>query len=313
MDIEFETQQVVDSEEHRLLAALRDSALRDEEAVHAFYQKAVRSLDLEGNYLILLVHDVYDIPYRSRDGEHQEDVSSEVYSYILCSVCPIKMTKPALSYYMTDKEFRNCAIDWLVAAPELGFLFPAFDDRSTNIYNALYYSRDIAENHTGFVDEVFHCPLPMPAAEQKETFQAILEDTLAEDCSYDVVETVHEEFCNLIAEHKERKEPEPLAVSKRGWSREFWLPAEYQKTGWRHLQKNMMRHSARICSSARKISSMTKKSRCKPRTLLSRSAPSAGISSRPESSMEQNILLYGLTKAFRSTVSMSTSNKNHNH
>ncbi|WP_077533308.1 DUF4317 domain-containing protein [Massiliimalia massiliensis] len=215
MDIEFETQQVVDSEEHRLLAALRDSALKDEEAVHAFYQKAVRSLDLEGNYLILLVHDVYDIPYRSRDGEHQEDVSSEVYSYILCSVCPIKMTKPALSYYMTDKEFRNCAIDWLVAAPELGFLFPAFDDRSTNIYNALYYSRDIAENHTGFVDEVFHCPLPMPAAEQKETFQAILEDTLAEDCSYDVVETVHEEFCNLIAEHKERKEPEPLAVSKQ--------------------------------------------------------------------------------------------------
>ena len=45
------------------------------------------------NYLILLVYDRYDVPYRAKDGERQED-AAEVYSYLLCSICPVKQTKP---------------------------------------------------------------------------------------------------------------------------------------------------------------------------------------------------------------------------
>lgn len=215
MDIEFATQQVVDSEEHHLLMALRDSGLKDEDAVRAFYRKAIQSIDLEGNYLILLTYDVYDVPYRSKDGEKLEDADSDVFSYVLCSICPIKMTKPSLSYYMSENQFHNCGIDYLVAAPELGFLFPAFDDRSTNIYNALYYSRNAAEIHTGFIDEVFRCEPPMPAPQQKETFQSLLEEVLEEECSYDIVEAIHEQVSDMILEHKVNKEEEPLAVSGR--------------------------------------------------------------------------------------------------
>lgn len=213
-DITFDTAQVVDSEEHKLLMALRSSALKDEDAVQTFFQRVIDTLNMGCNYLILLTHDVYDVPYRSKDGEAQADASSEVFSYILCSVCPIKATKPALSYYITQNEFHNCKQDWLVAAPELGFLFPAFTDRCADIYSALYYSRDIAENHQDFVDAVFRRDMPMPAAAQKETFVSILADTLAEDCSYDVVQTVHEKLCELIVEHKANKEEEPLVVSK---------------------------------------------------------------------------------------------------
>lgn len=214
LDITFATEQVVDSDEHRLLMALRNSSLKDEEAVQAFYQRVMQSVNLEGNYLILLTHDTYDVPYRSKDGENQADASSEVYSYLLCSICPVKMTKPVLSYYANDNMFHNRTANWIVAAPELGFLFPAFDDRSANIYNALYYSRNLEENHERFVDTVFHSSIPMPAAVQKETFEAILEDTLAEECSYEVVQAVHEHLCEMIEEHKERKEPEPLVISK---------------------------------------------------------------------------------------------------
>ena len=214
LDITFATGQVVSGEEHRLLMALRDSALRDEEAVQAFFQKAIGSLDLEGNYLILLAHDRYDVPYKAKDGEAQKDASEEVYSYILCSICPVKQTKPALSFYVRENRFYNRQADWLVASPELGFLFPAFDDRSTNLYNALYYNRDVGENHPDFAQAVIAVEPPMPAQAQKETFQALLGDSLGEECSYEVVQAVHEQLRELVEEHKENKEEEPLLVSK---------------------------------------------------------------------------------------------------
>nr|WP_317324149.1 DUF4317 domain-containing protein [uncultured Flavonifractor sp.] len=214
IDVSFATSQVAEGEEHKLLMALRDSALQDEEAVQAFFQKAIGSLDLEGSYLILLAHDRYDVPYRAKDGETQKDASQEVYSYILCSVCPVKQTKPALSFYVRENRFYNRQVDWLVSPPEVGFLFPAFDDRSTNLYDALYYNRDVGENHPDFAQAVFSSPIPMPAETQKATFQAILGETLEEECSYEVVQAVHDQLRELVEEHKENKEEEPLMVSK---------------------------------------------------------------------------------------------------
>lgn len=216
LDISFTTMQVADSEEHRLLMALRDSKLGDEEALMTFYQKVMGSLELEGNYLILMAHDSYDVPYRSRDGEEQEDASSEVYSYVICAVCPVKPTKPALSYFVYENAFHTLEPDWVVSPPEVGFLFPAFDDRSTNLYNALYYSRDVSVIHQELVDAVFRTQPIMPATEQKENFQSILGDTLGDDCKLDVVQSVHDHMRELIEEHKASKVPEPLTMSKGG-------------------------------------------------------------------------------------------------
>ena len=213
IDINFVTRQVVQSDEHRLLMTLRDSALRDDAAVETFYQRVIDALQLEGNYMILLTCDSYDIPYRAKDDEDMPDAAAEVYRYILCSICPVKMTKPALSYYVHENAFRNLSPDWVISAPELGFLFPAFDDRSTNLYGALYYTRDITEGHKAFTDTVFHSELPLPAAVQKETFQTLLGSTLEQQCSYDVVQSVHSQLCGLITEHKENKVREPLELS----------------------------------------------------------------------------------------------------
>ena len=214
LDIEFDTRQVVEGDEHRLLMALRDSRLADQEAVHALFRRVIASLDLAGNYLILLAYDAYDVPYRSKDGQRQDDASDQVFTYILCAVCPVKLTKDALSYYIQENQFRSVEADWVVAAPEVGFLFPAFDDRATNLYNALYYTRDISQSHPDFVDALFKSQVPMPAAVQKETFQSILGDTLEEECRDEVVQAVHDELCGMIAAHKESKEEDPLVISK---------------------------------------------------------------------------------------------------
>jgi hypothetical protein len=214
MDLAFTTKQVADSDEHRLLMALRNSALQDETAVRTFFQTVIQSLTMEGNYLILLTYDSYDVPYRAKDGERFDDASSEVFHYVLCSICPVKETKPALSYYVRENQFRTRAIDWLVSPPELGFLFPAFDERSTNLYNALYYSKSAEDIHSEFVDGVFHCQAPMPAAAQKETFQELLGDSLDDECCLEVVQTIHTELCALIDEHKANKVEEPLEIGK---------------------------------------------------------------------------------------------------
>ena len=214
IDIVFSTQQVADSDEHRRLMALRDSRLMDEEAVQNFFQRAIEGLDMEGNYLILLAHDVYDVPYRSKDGEEQGDASADVYSYILCAVCPVKLTKPALSYRAAENEFYSRAVDWLVAPPETGFLFPAFDNRCANLYDSLLYTKDSGEAHEGFVQAIFHCEPPMPAQIQKETFQSVLGDALEEECSMEVVQAVRDQLCDMLAEHKETPDAGPLALSK---------------------------------------------------------------------------------------------------
>lgn len=219
LNIEFSTQQVVDSEEHRLLMALKDSSLKDEEVIEQFFQKVIQSVHMDENYLILLTHDTYDVPFRSKDGERQDDNSSEVYSYILCSVCPVKLTKPALGYYVTENAFRNSKTDWVVSPPKLGFLFPAFDERSTNIYSALFYVQDTSETHSEFVDTVFHCNVPMPADEQKEMFQSILCESLEKECDFDTVCAVQEHLKNMIEEHKSNKEEAPLTISKNHVSR----------------------------------------------------------------------------------------------
>ena len=216
IDIVFSTQQVADSDEHRLLMALRDSGLKDGEVRQEFYQKVIDSLDMgDGNYLLLLAHDAYDVPHRGKDGETQLDASDEVFSYIVCCVCPVKDGKLELGYCPGENEFHNRAVCQVVSPPELGFLFPAFDDRATNIYNALAYARKPDELHQEFLDAIFHTEPPMSPAEQREAFQTALSEALDGACSLEIVQAVHEQLTAKIKEHRESKDPEPLSVTAR--------------------------------------------------------------------------------------------------
>lgn len=216
IDIVFSTQQVADSDEHRRLMALRDSKLKDGEVRQEFYQTVIDSLDMgESNYLILLAHDAYDVPHRGKDDEMQADAGDQVFSYIVCCICPVKDGKLELGYCAGENEFHNCAPSQIVSPPELGFLFPAFDDRATNIYNALTYARKPDELHQEFLDAIFHTEPPMSPGEQREAFQTALREGLEGVCGLEVVQAVHERLTAKIEEHREAKDPEPLAVTAR--------------------------------------------------------------------------------------------------
>lgn len=116
--------------------------------------------------------------FKSKDGDSQADNSDETYTFILCAICPVKQTKANLHYVPEEKLFHDGAMNQMVSAPALGFLFPAFDDRATNIYNALYYTHDITASQDGLIEAVFNTPVPQPAAEQKKSFEALLTTSL---------------------------------------------------------------------------------------------------------------------------------------
>lgn len=194
------------------LLRLRDSKLKDDALLEEFYDKVIENYEYVGNYLILLVHDVYDVPGKTTDGIDMEDASDEVYEYILCAICPVELSKPGLSYNPEENAFQNRIRDWVVSLPETGFLFPAFHDRSTDIHSLLYYAKDAEELRESFVEPLFGCPLPLSAGIQKETFQAIIEESLGEDCDIETVKSIHGRLNELAEEHKES--PEPLILNK---------------------------------------------------------------------------------------------------
>lgn len=194
------------------LLRLRDSRLKDEALLEAFYDKIIETYEYVGNYLILVIHDVYDVPGKTSDGIDMEDASDEVYEYILACVCPVNLSKPGLSYNAVENTFQNRIRDWVVGMPETGFLFPAFNDRSADLHSTLYYSKDSEDLKEGFVEQLLGCPLPLSAGGQKETFHALIEETLGETCDIEVVKNIHEKLNEMVQEHKE--DPEPLVLDK---------------------------------------------------------------------------------------------------
>ncbi len=213
IDIAFSIPQVESGVEHGLLTSLRQSRLKDDEAAKNFFDKAAEGLNLEGNNLILLMTDAYDVPKKHRDDGDLEE-SSSVFTYIMCAVCPVKEAKSTLAYDPTKQGFHTRSCEWNVSAPELGFLFPAFDSRQTNIYNALYYVKNPDDNCETFANGLFGTDLPLPAGEQKAIFETVLGETLGVECSYGVVQAIHDDIACRIEEHKLLKEQEQLTITR---------------------------------------------------------------------------------------------------
>lgn len=214
IDIVFSTQQVVDSEEHKLLMNLRETELKDPAVRQAFYDKVIESLDMDNsNYLVLLAHDAYDVPFKAKDGLTFDQVSDTMFHYVVCCICPVKEGKSALGFYSAQNEFHSYGTNQTVAQPDLGFVFPAFDDRAANIYNALFYTRKPDQLHQEFIDGIFHTEPPMSAGEQRETFESVLSESLGEGCTLQVAQSLHEWVRDKVEEQKESREEEPLTVT----------------------------------------------------------------------------------------------------
>lgn len=211
INMEFPLEEEKPGGRQEFLMQLRNSKLEDDMLLDEFYQKVIDFYDYGENYYIILIHAAYDIPGRSSDGMEMFDASDEVYEYILCSICPVNLSKAALSYNAEKNSIEDRTRDWIVEPPMKGFLFPAFQDRGTDIHNTLYYSKKADELQLIFIEEVLGCKLPLSASDQRDTFQTILADTLGEDCDYETIKNIHENLNEIIEVNKDNPEPPELS------------------------------------------------------------------------------------------------------
>ena len=212
LNLEFPLEAEMPGGTQEFLLKLRDSRLEDDMLLDEFYDKVIATYEYAENYYIILIHAMYDIPGKTSDGLEMFDASDEVYEYLLMSICPVSLSKAGLCYNAEDNRIEDRIRDWIVDMPDKGFLFPAFNDRGTDLHGMLYYTKKSSELQPEMIDQLLGAKMPMSADDQKESFQMLIEDTLGEDSDFETVRNIHETLNDMIEEHKE--EPEPLALDK---------------------------------------------------------------------------------------------------
>lgn len=219
MNMEFPLEQEAEGGTQHFLMKLRASKLQDDDLLESFYDKIIENYDYAENYYIILIHAVYDIPGKSSDNLEMFDASDEIYDHILCAICPVTLSKAGLCYNAETNSIQDRIRDWIVGMPDMGFLFPLFNDRSTDIHGVLYYSKNAEELRSVFIDELLGCTTPLSAGGQRDSFNALVEDTLGTACSYDTVLNIHEKLNEIIEAQKD--EPEPVVLTKSEVKRLF--------------------------------------------------------------------------------------------
>lgn len=213
LDMTFPTEACGEDGQQEFLLKLRDSKLKDDALLDEYYNRIISAYEYVGNYLILVVHDAYDVPGRTNDGIDMEDASDEVYEYVYTVICPVNLAEPGLSFDPVTNEFHNRNRDWVVELPLIGILFPAFNDRSTDVNSIMYYTKDSENLNDALIEMLLGCGIPLTAGNQKETFQTLVQETLGDECEFEAVKSLHEKMGELIEEHKE--ELAPLVLDKK--------------------------------------------------------------------------------------------------
>lgn len=213
LDMQFNEGAYEEGGSQEFLLKLRDSELKDEALIDKFYDKIIENYYYPGNYLILLINQAYDIPSITNDNIEMEDASEEVFNYILCSICHVSLSKPGLGYNENDKAFHNQIQSHMVDLPDVGFLFPAFNDRTSNTDMTLFYTKDANDFQHGVIENVLMVNEPMGAVDQKETFNNLVTEALGEDSNYELVKNIHENLNEKIAE-KKKESMAPVMLDK---------------------------------------------------------------------------------------------------
>ena len=214
LDMAFTEGGADESAGHGLLDRIRRSELKDDEVLQSFYDKVISGYDIVGNYLILLIYQSYDVPGMTTDGIMEEDASDEVYNYILCSICPMKLTKPGLGFDETVGEIHTLRQSFAVELPETGFIYPAFNERSSDDTMILYSTKRTDNIQDMLLEDVLKVSTTLPAKQQKVGFTEFVSDILGNDSSFETVLAVQENLSETIKTIKNESNGETVFLDK---------------------------------------------------------------------------------------------------
>ena len=225
LELHFTKEEEEQGGKQQYLLGLRESGLRNPELLEHLYDMIIENYDYVGNYLILIFHDAYDVITKTND-DLKIDESEEVYTYLLCAICPVNLSKPGLGYRADENRIGVRIQDWVVGVPDVGFLYPSFIDRSTDVHSLTYYVHDAKDSHPDFVESVLGCDSKRTATEEKQTFHSMVKAAIAPivEQTDDVMIEIQENLNTLVAENE--AEMEDLVI---GEPEEFTLTPEIIK------------------------------------------------------------------------------------
>lgn len=203
LELSFAREEEEPGGKQQYLLGLRESGLRNPELLEHLYDMIIENYDYVGNYLILVFHDAYDIITKTND-DLKLDESEEVYTYLLCAICPVNLSKPGLGYREDEHRIGVRKQDWVVGVPDVGFLFPSFSERSADIHSLTYYVRDARDSHRDFIETALGCGAKRTATEEQNTFNSIVKTAIAPivENSDAMLLEIQEKLNGLAEEHE---------------------------------------------------------------------------------------------------------------
>lgn len=212
LELEFPLTEEETGGRQQFLMGLRESKLKNDDLLDTFYDMIIDSYDYVGNYLILIFHDAYDVMTKTSDND-KLDESEEVYEYLLCAICPVTLTNPKLGYCEEENRIESIVRNWVVGAPDTGFVFPAFTDRSTDIHSVMFYTKDTRTPHREFMTAGLGCEEKQTSTEKKITFQKIINDVIGDDEDGHIAasDAVHNSLNDVLVENR-NEDPDEEAI-----------------------------------------------------------------------------------------------------
>ena len=195
-----------DGAQNVLYAAMKGK-LEDEVANDKLLTRIINNMEYEMGYTIIIGYCSYSIMTKDKNDETYDDAADE-YNFIVAAVCPVCTGDDGL---MFDGEanaiVKKANTDLIISRnPTDGFLYPVFSDRAPDVNNVMYYTKTPKKPNISVVEDVLGCDFVMSFQREKETFQQVLTDVVADELSYTVITQVNEAIWDIVNNSKNETE-----------------------------------------------------------------------------------------------------------
>lgn len=185
-----------------LLYSLLNTELKDNEVCIKFLEHIANNIVYTGPFAVITAYCTYTIRKKNKTDELDDFDSEELYRYVLTAICPADTGTDGFVFDKEDKEILKKLNDELIIdkVPTDGFLFPVFDNRSSDINHVMIYSKSTTSPNVSLVEDVLECEFVMSPDVERESFRSIIKSVAGDDLDYTMLNTVNEKIKDVIDE-----------------------------------------------------------------------------------------------------------------
>lgn len=189
INLEFTSDETSKAAQDKLLN-IHQHMFQNAETRDEFFDLIINNLAFDENYLIVVGHGIYDAPVKTSDGAKLED-ETNTYDFMITAICPVHSTKAGLTLDMENERMISSKQVQIVEAPVSGFLYPAFNDRETDIHSMLYFTKKPEEQHSEFIEALIGKTAPTSSAAQQHIFESILAEVTNDSAEFETIKELH--------------------------------------------------------------------------------------------------------------------------